>query len=55
MQGPKGDPATLPQGALIYLLESDPVPAGFTYVGTFKINFTDKGVRSEDVRVYRKN
>lgn len=64
-QGPKGDPATLPSGALVFLLDGDPIPTGFTLVGTFRIDFIDrdsrfrpdddKDGRPGTVRVYRKN
>jgi hypothetical protein len=44
----------LPSGSLILLLPSDPVPAGFTFVGSFRQN-TDGAGSGITIRIYRKN
>jgi hypothetical protein len=54
-QGAKGDPASLPQGALVLLLPDDPVPSGFTFVGSFRRNFAGDGLPAIVIRIYRKN
>lgn len=57
-QGLPGTPATLPPGTIIMLLDSDPVPEGFTYVGSFTQRFFKEPEpieRSVVIRMYRKN
>ena len=57
-QGLPGTPATLPPGTIIMLLDSDPVPAGFTYIGSFTQKFFKEPEpleRSVVIRMYRKN
>lgn len=54
-QGPTGPEGSVPSGTLILILEGDPVPTGYTYVGSYKQNLTDKGIKSVTVHVYRKN
>ena len=57
-QGLPGAPATLPPGTIIMLLDSDPVPAGFTYVGSFTQKFFKEPEpieKSVVIRMYRKN
>jgi hypothetical protein len=57
-QGFKGDPAVLPAGTIIMLLEADEVPAGFTYMGSFTQRFAREvglGDRSVVIKMYRKN
>lgn len=55
-QGPKGDAGELPLGSLVFMLASDPAPAGYTLVGSFdqRLN-NDGGPRTVTVRMYRKN
>jgi hypothetical protein len=55
-QGPKGDPGDLPSGALVFMLATEPAPAGYTLVGSFdqKLN-NEGGQRTITIRVYRKN
>src|SRR5829696_5082255 len=54
-QGPAGNPALLPAGAMIFILDGQPVPAGFSYVGSFKQNLTDKGAANVVIKIYRKD
>jgi hypothetical protein len=55
--GAKGDPGSVPSGTLILVAEGDPAPAGFTYVGSFKQNLSDRPGSANQVvlRIYRKN
>lgn len=34
--GPQGTPGNVPRGTLIFVFEGEPVPSGFTYVGSFR-------------------
>ncbi len=57
-QGLPGAPATLPPGTIIMLLDLDPVPEGFTYIGSFTQRFfrePEPIERSVVIRMYRKN
>ena len=60
--GAKGDPGYMPRGTLILVFRGDPVPAGYTYVGSFReeLDGTPRRDRRENERVvviqiYRKN
>ena len=61
-QGPKGDhgdPGTVPSGTLVFLFADDPVPAGYTFVGSYDQKFNEaigaSASRFVTIRVYRKN
>jgi hypothetical protein len=55
LKGDKGDPGELPPGALVFLLASDPVPVGFTFIGSFDQKLSGTGSRIITIRVYRKD
>jgi hypothetical protein len=55
LQGPQGVPGAVPPGTIIILLDGDPVPAGYTYVGSYKANFTDRTGPQVTLKLYRKN
>ena len=48
-----------PEGKSVFVFDGDPVPAGYTYVGSFDEKFNDQvgnnPSRFVTIRVYRKN
>ena len=56
--GAPGAPATLPAGTIVMLLETDPAPAGFTFIGSFTQKFLKEPDPIEKfivIRMYRKD
>jgi len=57
-QGPKGNGGDVPSGLVIYLLDTDPVPPGYTLVMSFTerlIGRGDGGNRQVVIHMFRKN
>jgi hypothetical protein len=59
-KGDKGDPGQVPPGTLVFVLASDPVPAGYTPIGSFDQVLNGEpnagsGSRVVTIRVLRKH
>jgi len=53
--GPPGPQGSVPPGTLVMFLDGDPVPPGYTLVGSYKVNLTDRGGPPVTIKLYRKN
>jgi hypothetical protein len=53
-RGPEGDTGIVPVGMEIHLLDTDPVPAGYTFVDSYAETLRESGERVE-IRIYRKS